>query len=444
MISVFRVEVQSIEEPLCAPSDLGMFGPVPELVGVTRSVGRRMGPLVMGLWTALRYAVHGMCDLATESGDAILQGVLFGGLGACFPPERHEFDHGYEVTCLFRPEFTLIVGTQSAPEEAEKPGESYQIGFHLILVRGIRTTAFEQVFQIETRLRKRWLRDFDGDLRVQLVKLIGQFAIVAQVYTQDRKADELPRAWFRLWLGRGHDDGSGFHSPIGSRVEGPDQTQITDVFIVDHVQRTVALLRVSAAVGQPVPHSFIRLSKRSVTRSSLPYKSVEIRQSPLIQRVLLRAVDFCRQCRRLFQRQLLGQKGNGAQRIGRQLVLLGAVAAISLLVGGIGVMNIMLVSVLERTREIGIRKALGARDRDIWSQFLFEAALLTFTGGIIGVIIGWGLSILIDTMGLMTTVVSVNIVFLAVGVAIAIGLFFGFYPAWNASRLNPIEALRSE
>jgi putative ABC transport system permease protein len=129
---------------------------------------------------------------------------------------------------------------------------------------------------------------------------------------------------------------------------------------------------------------------------------------------------------------------------GTLTLLLGAVAAISLLVGGIGVMNIMLVSVLERTREIGIRKALGARDTDIWSQFLFEAALLTFSGGIIGVIIGWGLSILVDIMGWMNTVVSVNIVFLAVGVAIAIGLFFGFYPAWNASRLNPIEALRSE
>jgi len=129
---------------------------------------------------------------------------------------------------------------------------------------------------------------------------------------------------------------------------------------------------------------------------------------------------------------------------GTLTLLLGAVAAISLLVGGIGVMNIMLVSVLERTREIGIRKALGARDADIWSQFLFEAALLTFTGGIIGVIVGWGISIIIDTMGFMNTLVSVNIIFLAVGVAIAIGLFFGFYPAWNASRLNPIEALRSE
>jgi putative ABC transport system permease protein len=125
-------------------------------------------------------------------------------------------------------------------------------------------------------------------------------------------------------------------------------------------------------------------------------------------------------------------------------LLLGAIAAISLLVGGIGVMNIMLVSVLERTREIGIRKALGAREHDIWLQFLIEAALLTFAGGIIGVIFGWGVSALINIMDIMTTVVSVDIVILAVSVATGIGLFFGFYPAWNASRLNPIEALRSE
>jgi len=129
---------------------------------------------------------------------------------------------------------------------------------------------------------------------------------------------------------------------------------------------------------------------------------------------------------------------------GTLTLLLGAIAAISLLVGGIGVMNIMLVSVLERTREIGIRKALGARERDIWIQFLVEAALLTFAGGVIGIIIGGGISMLINILGIMTTVVSADIVILAVSVSVGIGLFFGFYPAWNASRLNPIEALRSE
>jgi putative ABC transport system permease protein len=125
-------------------------------------------------------------------------------------------------------------------------------------------------------------------------------------------------------------------------------------------------------------------------------------------------------------------------------LLLGAIAAISLLVGGIGVMNIMLVSVLERTREIGIRKALGARESDIWSQFLIEAGFLTLTGGIVGVLAGWGVSKLVTRFASMTTVVSPDIVLLAVGVSMGIGLFFGFYPAWNASRLNPIQALRSE
>jgi putative ABC transport system permease protein len=125
-------------------------------------------------------------------------------------------------------------------------------------------------------------------------------------------------------------------------------------------------------------------------------------------------------------------------------LLLGAIAAISLLVGGIGVMNIMLVSVLERTREIGIRKALGAREIDIWSQFLIEAAFLTFTGGVVGVLAGWGTAKLVTRFASMTTVVSPDIVLMAVGVSMGIGLFFGFYPAWNASRLNPIQALRSE
>jgi putative ABC transport system permease protein len=123
-------------------------------------------------------------------------------------------------------------------------------------------------------------------------------------------------------------------------------------------------------------------------------------------------------------------------------MLLGSIAAISLLVGGIGVMNIMLVSVLERTREIGIRKALGARDTDIWVQFLIESAFLSLAGGLIGVILGWGAAFLISALGAMTTLVSADIVVLAVSVSIAIGLFFGFYPAWQASRLNPIEALR--
>jgi putative ABC transport system permease protein len=125
-------------------------------------------------------------------------------------------------------------------------------------------------------------------------------------------------------------------------------------------------------------------------------------------------------------------------------ILLGAIAGISLLVGGIGVMNIMLVSVMERRREIGIRKALGAKEHDIWGQFLIDSALLTLAGGIIGVAIGWGASYLISLTGLIETLVTTDIVVLAVAVSVGIGLFFGFYPAWQGSRMDPIEALRSE
>jgi putative ABC transport system permease protein len=124
-------------------------------------------------------------------------------------------------------------------------------------------------------------------------------------------------------------------------------------------------------------------------------------------------------------------------------ILLGAIAGISLLVGGIGVMNIMLVSVIERTREIGVRKALGAKEWDVWGQFLIEAVFLTFTGGVIGVGFGWGAATIVSKL-LTTTVVTWDIIILAVSVAIGIGVFFGFYPAWQASRLNPIEALRHE
>ncbi len=129
-------------------------------------------------------------------------------------------------------------------------------------------------------------------------------------------------------------------------------------------------------------------------------------------------------------------------------LLLGAVAGISLVVGGIGIMNIMLVSVTERTREIGIRKAIGARRRDILSQFLVEAVLVSVVGGIIGIAFGVGFSQLLSGVTVagqvLKTVVVPESVLLAFAVSAAIGIFFGIYPATRASRLNPIEALRYE
>ena len=130
------------------------------------------------------------------------------------------------------------------------------------------------------------------------------------------------------------------------------------------------------------------------------------------------------------------------------VIFLGAIAGISLLVGGIGIMNIMMVSVTERTREIGIRKAMGAKRRDILSQFVSEATLLSFGGGIVGVALGVTLSRVLDGRNLggqtFQTAVGGDITIIALGVAVAIGLFFGIYPAMRAAGLNPIDALRYE
>lgn len=125
-------------------------------------------------------------------------------------------------------------------------------------------------------------------------------------------------------------------------------------------------------------------------------------------------------------------------------MLLSAIAAISLVVGGIGIMNMMLTSVTERTREIGLRKAIGAKRRDVNIQFLVEAVMLTFIGGVIGVILGWGVSFTITKLGILEAQVSIKSVFLAFGVSAFIGILFGYYPAGRASKLNPIEALRYE
>jgi ABC-type antimicrobial peptide transport system permease subunit len=124
--------------------------------------------------------------------------------------------------------------------------------------------------------------------------------------------------------------------------------------------------------------------------------------------------------------------------------LLLCVAMISLVVGGVGIMNIMLVSVTERTREIGLRMAVGARPRDILSQFLIEAVVLSLAGGTIGILLGRLTSILVTYFKGWPTEVSIPAIVAAVIVSGSVGIIFGFYPAWKASRLDPIDALRYE
>ncbi len=178
---------------------------------------------------------------------------------------------------------------------------------------------------------------------------------------------------------------------------------------------------------------------------------VSAKDESRIDQAMLQITDVLRQRHKIVYQQddftVLSQKdllGALKQITDILTIFLAAIAAISLLVGGIGIMNIMLVSVTERTREIGIRKAIGARRKDILLQFLIEAITMSVSGGIVGILLGAGVGQLVNLTGQITTVVAPSSVALAVGFSVAVGLFFGLYPAGRAASLHPIDALRYE
>ena len=141
-------------------------------------------------------------------------------------------------------------------------------------------------------------------------------------------------------------------------------------------------------------------------------------------------------------RNLTAMANSAAETTRIMSLLLGAIASVSLLVGGVGIMNIMLVSVTERTREIGIRMAVGARERDILLQFLFEAIIISLVGCLIGLLLGIGGALLVNILAKTAVIISGSSALIAIGVAAVVGIFFGFYPARKAAQLDPIEALR--
>ncbi|MDR2527635.1 MAG: ABC transporter permease [Synergistaceae bacterium] len=222
----------------------------------------------------------------------------------------------------------------------------------------------------------------------------------------------------------------GVLAPKGQSAMGQDQDD-TVIVPVTTAQRRLSRSGLADAVGS----AFIQAKDSSMMDSAMAEVRGLLRQRHRLASD--REDDFD-------LRNLTQMLDTLAQTARVMSLLLASVASISLLVGGIGIMNIMLVSVTERTREIGIRMAIGARRGDIRVQFLLEAMLLSLIGGCVGILLGAGASLAVTEFLKWPTSVSPGAVALAAGFSCVVGIFFGFYPAWKASLLRPIDALRFE
>ncbi len=259
------------------------------------------------------------------------------------------------------------------------------------------------------------------------VRAATRVALIGRTVAQNLFGDENPvDKTFRI--GQAPFTVLGVLAPKGQNLEGRDQDDLV-VMPLTTAQRRV--------FGTPFQGSVRQILVKASSAEAMPAVEKTI-EALLRQRHRLRDGadnDFT-------LRNLTAVADTAAETTRVMSLLLGAIASVSLLVGGIGIMNIMLVSVTERTREIGIRMAIGARERDILAQFLLEAIIISVIGCAIGLFLGVGGALLANQLAKMTVVVSGSSILTAFGVAAGVGIFFGFYPAKKAARLDPIEALR--
>ncbi len=246
----------------------------------------------------------------------------------------------------------------------------------------------------------------------------------------------------------------GFRDPVGQQIR-INGRQFTVIGILESKGGT-ALGNQDNQVLVPITTAYYRLESQRTTQGGITVQSinVQVKDGDVMDDALREVTTVLRLRHRIAGDDdfIITNQQDTIETLEETtetfVLFLGAIAGISLLVGGIGVMNIMLVSVTERTREIGIRKAMGAKRRNILVQFVAEATLLSFGGGGVGVALGLAISKLADGRSLgnqsFQTTVSGDIALLAMVVSAAIGLFFGIYPAMRAARLHPIEALRYE
>jgi putative ABC transport system permease protein len=270
-------------------------------------------------------------------------------------------------------------------------------------------------------------RAFDPEevRRGDIVILLGQ-TVARNLFGEDDPIDQIVRVRnvpFRV---------IGVMAPKGQSAFGQDQDDV--IFVPLDAGRRRVIGRNYAKDGS-VGSIFVKFAHESDIEPGIENISELLRQR---HRITAEQEDD-------FSIRNLTEIANTASASANTLsMLLAAVAAVSLLVGGIGIMNIMLVSVTERTREIGLRLAVGARPRDILSQFLIEATTLSTIGGALGIALGAGAAHLVAQLAGWPSLVSTNAILMAVGFSALVGIFFGFYPAQRAARLDPIEALRRE